>query len=185
MCSWESLSIPFDHVLMLAVERSVLRGEEGRVESHVHRGNCWSSSSSRRDWVSSTRSVSSWIESGRAAFGRVVENARTGFALKGETRRKRASIGVGVAEREQYGSKQVRAVTSSDFIPGFIRILLVVGDGVADVEAPQRRGNKGKSKEIGNARRYLNQPSSRVVTVLAPTRSFFLPVMSILRMLRL
>ena len=94
--SWESLSIPSDHVLKLAAEWSVLREGECRVESHAHGGNCWiwSSASSKRDWVSSTRSVSSWMESGRAASGRVVENARTAFTLKGATRRKRASIEV-------------------------------------------------------------------------------------------
>jgi len=86
--NWESLSIPFVHVLKFAVELLVLRKVGGRVESHVQGGNCWiwfSASSSRRDWVSSTRSVSSWMESERAAFGRVVENARTGLTLNGET----------------------------------------------------------------------------------------------------
>ena len=130
---------------MLAVERSVLRGEEGRVESHVHRGNCWSSSSSRRDWVSSTRSVSSWIESVRAAFCRVVENARTGFALKGETRRKRASIGVDAAEREQYGSKQVREVTSS--VQTLFRVLSVFCSSLATVWPTLRRRRGGGIKE--------------------------------------
>ena len=56
--------------------------------------------SSRRDWVSSSRSASSWMESEGAAFGRAVESARTGLALKGETRRRKVSIGVGAAERE-------------------------------------------------------------------------------------
>ena len=106
---WESLSIPSVHVLMLAVERLVLREGESRVESHAHVGNCWcSASSSRRDWVSSTRSVSSWMESGRAEFGRAVESVRTGVVRRGETRRKRASIGVGVVQREEPGSKRVR-----------------------------------------------------------------------------
>lgn len=68
--------------------------------NHVHAGSGWAwCSPSRRDWVSSTRSVSSWIESGRVAFGCVVDSARTGFTLRGETRRSRASI-VGVAEKE-------------------------------------------------------------------------------------
>lgn len=80
------------------------------MESHVHGENCWTwcASSSRRDWVSSTRSASSWMESEGAAFDRVVENARIGLALKGETRRRRASIGVGGTERERCGSKQAR-----------------------------------------------------------------------------
>ena len=76
----------------------------GKVElgwgGHVHGENCCPASSSRRDCVSSTRSVRSWMESEGAAFGRVVENARMGLALKGETRRRRASIGVDTAERE-------------------------------------------------------------------------------------
>ena len=73
-------------------------GGGSRVESHIHGENCWiwcSAFSSRRDWVSSSRSASSWMESEGAAFGRVVEKARTGFTLKGETRRRRASITAG------------------------------------------------------------------------------------------
>ena len=39
------------------------------------------------------------MESEGAAFDRVVENARMGPTLKGETRRRRVSIGVDTAEK--------------------------------------------------------------------------------------
>lgn len=49
-----------------------------------------------------------------------------GLALKGETRRRRASSGVDTAERELYGSKQVRARPDpgrdSDFIPYLVSV---------------------------------------------------------------
>ena len=73
------------------------------MEGHVLGENDWAScstSSSRRDWVSSTRSASSWREFEGAAFDRVVENTRIGPTLEGETRRRRASIGMNVVERE-------------------------------------------------------------------------------------
>lgn len=179
MFSWESLSIPSTHVLELAAGLLGLREGERRVESHVHRGNCWApSSSSRRDCVSSTRFVSSWMESGRAEFGCVVENARTGFTLRGETRRRRASIGVSAVKREQYGSKQARARAD----PGhqlrpcpkldswFCSSLATVWTTLRCLGG---EGDKKKINEIRNLRRHLNQPSSRVVTALAPTRSAF------------
>jgi len=62
------------------------------------------------------------MESEGAAFGRVVENARTVFTLKGETRRRRASIGVGIAEgsnTDQGRRERDRGqASSSDFIAG-------------------------------------------------------------------
>lgn len=85
------------------------------------------------------------MESECAAFGRVVENARTGLTLKGEARRRRANIGVRVWVRPRGSdtdqSEQGRAlVASSDFI----RILFVVGDGEGDVEVASRREEAGK-----------------------------------------
>ena len=40
------------------------------------------------------------MESEATAFGHVVENARMGLTLKGETWQRRASIGVDTAKRE-------------------------------------------------------------------------------------
>lgn len=136
--SWESLSIPSAHVLKFAAERLVLREGECRVESHAHVGNWWfwSSASSRRDWVSSTKSVSSWMESGRAASGRAVENARIGFTLKGETRRKRASIEVDYGREGAIRIKASETVTESRSpAQNLFVFLLVVESGVVGVEA--------------------------------------------------
>lgn len=71
------------------------------------------------------------------AFDRVVENTRTEHIRKGGTRRRRASIGMNVVEREWYGSKQRERnqtqVACLDLIPDSMRIFLVAGDGADDV----------------------------------------------------
>lgn len=48
------------------------------------------------------------MESEGAAFDRVVENARVGLALKGETRRRRVSIGVDGALRIKARESETR-----------------------------------------------------------------------------
>lgn len=68
-----------------------------------------------------------------AALDRVVENARTEPVLKGETRRKRASIGrrsdADQRERER-GESQDACL---DLVPDSVRMFFVVGNDVDDV----------------------------------------------------
>lgn len=61
-----------------------------------------------------------------AAFGRVVENARTGFTLKGETRRRRASIGVNATECDRVGAIRIKASESETKPRSSAEILLQI-----------------------------------------------------------